>query len=333
MINIELLKEKIESTDFSGIVSIHKKGQTVLEITKGYLDWANQIPINRNTRFGIASGTKLFTALGIMRLVEEGKCQLDDLAFEYIPVKYSEYDQSITIRHLMTHMSGIPDYLDEDKIDDFGSFFVEKPWYALEKPSDYLSIMPNETMRFKPGTDFAYNNSGFVFLAVIIEVLTGDYHQWIQKEVLDRANMKASGSFRLDALPANTAMGYKVLDKDLMQTNVYHLPVIAGGDGGLFVSVDDMIDFWKSLFNGKIIHKDLLKDMLTPYHKSDGLSYGLGLWLEQTKLGYIPIIIGEDCGVSFQSGYNPYTEEIYTVISNTQTGAWPLIHLYKKTLT
>jgi CubicO group peptidase (beta-lactamase class C family) len=333
MSHFDLLKKKIESIDFSGIISIHKKGQTVLEITKGYLDWANRIPINRNTRFGIASGTKLFTALGIMRLVEEGKCQLDDLAFQYIPIKYSEYDQSITIRHLMTHMSGIPDYLDEEEIDDFGNFFVEKPWYALEKPSDYLSIMPNQTMRFKPGTDFAYNNSGFVFLAVIIEVLTGDYHQWIQKEVLDRANMKASGSFRLDALPANTAMGYKVLDKDLMQTNVYHLPIIAGGDGGLYISVDDMVNFWKSLFKGKIIHRDLLKDMLSIYQKSEGLSHGLGLWLERTKNGYMPVIIGEDCGVSFQSGFNYATEEIYTVISNTQDGAWPLINLYKQSHT
>jgi hypothetical protein len=73
--------------------------------------------------------------------------------------------------------------------------------------------------------------------------------------------------------------------------------------------------------------------MLKPHYQSDVLSHGLGLWLEKTKEGLMPVIIGEDCGVSFQSGFNYTTEEIYTLISNTQDGVWPLIKLYKQSLT
>jgi len=93
------------------------------------MDWANQIPINRQTRFGIASGSKLFTALGIMRLIEENKCQLDDPAFQYIPQKFSHYHKTITIRHLLSHTSGIPDYYDENLVDDFVDFYVKRPSY------------------------------------------------------------------------------------------------------------------------------------------------------------------------------------------------------------
>lgn len=326
----DTLQKQIQTDTFSGVCSLREKDSVILEACHGYLEWPNKIPINMNTRFGIASGTKLFTALGIMRLVELGKINLDDNPFDYMAFDFPTYSNDVTIRHLLTHTSGIPDYFDEAKIDDTNQFFVDVPWNELNKPSDYVSIMPKTPMVFDPGTHFAYNNSGFVLLAIIIESLTGDYHAWLQKEVLDRAGMTHSGSFRLDQLPRNTAYGYIRLPNGTYKTNQYLLPVIAGGDGGMYTTANDMTDFWQAFMNGKIVKKDLVKEMLTVQYQSKDIIYGLGLWLEKCNEHYLPYIVGEDPGVSFKSHHNPYTNRTYTILSNTQDGVWPLARTLKE---
>mgnify|MGYP000282679255 CR=1 FL=1 len=200
-INFDMMAKKTKSPEFSGVISIVKNDEIIFEDCNGYADRANKRKINMNTRFAIASGTKMFTAVGIMKLIEMDKLKLEDNALDLIPKKFPTYDQNITIKHLLTHTSGIPDYFDEDAIAAGVDMKQIIPNYDLNKPSDYLELMPNKEMKFKPGEDFNYNNSAFVLLAVIIELLTGDYHLWIEKEVLQKARMISSGFFKMDQLP------------------------------------------------------------------------------------------------------------------------------------
>jgi CubicO group peptidase (beta-lactamase class C family) len=323
------LKEKMGTSNFSGVVSIKIGNEIVFEEARGYLERANEIQNKSTTKFGIASGTKLFTSIGIMRLVEKGMIKLDDLAFEYIPFEYPTYDKTVTIKQLLTHTSGIPDYFDEEFIDDFDNFRVSVPWNDLLKPSDYLEVMPQREMKFTPSTKFSYNNSAFVFLAIIIEELTGDYHEWIKKEVLERAGMKDSGFFMLDRLPANCANGYVELGNGVWRTNIYNLPIIGGGDGGIFTTANDLYKFWENLMNGNIIDKDLLRQVLIPHVIKEKFGYGLGVWLAKEGEDFVPYIVGEDAGVSFKSYCNLKKDVIYSVLSNTIDGAWEITPLLK----
>lgn len=323
------VKEKMDTTNFSGVVSIKVGKKIVFEEARGFLERANEIQNKVTTIFGIASGAKLFTSLGIMRLVQKGMIKLDDLAFEYIPFKYPTYDKTVTIKQLLTHNSGIPDYFDEEFIEDFDNFRVSVPWNDLLKPSDYLEIMPHREMKFKPGTKFSYNNSAFVFLAVIIEKLTGDYHEWIKKEVLNPADMKDSGFFMLDRLPANCANGYVELEDGKWRTNIYNLPIIGGGDGGMFTTANDLFKFWENLMSGNIIDKDLLEQVLSPHVKEENFGYGLGVWLAKEGEDFVPYIMGEDAGISFKSYHNSEKNVTYSVLSNTIDGAWEITPLLK----
>lgn len=330
MSNIDRIKQVMEDVNFSGIISIRHNGQVVFQASHGYADWANKRLIDDQTRFGIASGTKFLTALGIMRLVEIGKCQLDDSIFKYIQKSFSAYDQEITLRHLLSHMSGIPDYYDKDRVGKYGETYLEKPWYAFKNPRDYLDIIPDKQGAFEPGYGFDYNNTGFVLLAFIIERLTGDYHRWIQDQVLEPAGMTASGAFHLNALPQNTAIGYIHISQGNYQTNQYALPLTSGGDRGYFSTIDDIIKLWQSFFMGHIINKDLVREMLKVHYEDDHYCHGLGLWLEKRDTRYIPCMIGGDSGVSFRSVYNPLEDFTYVILSNTQKGASKVFEKLKK---
>lgn len=326
---LDRIREKMDATNFSGAVLVKMRDGNILEEVRGYQDRSDQILNKIRTKFGIASGTKIFTALGIMRLVEQKKISLDEPAFPYIPVRFPTYDPTVTIKHLLTHSSGIPDYYDEETVDS-DDFKMNVPLYELLKPTDYLSAMPQTQMKSKPGAKFIYNNSAFVFLSVIIEQLTGDYHEWINKEVLRPANMHESGFFMFNQLPNNCANGYIDLKNGLWKTNIYNLPIIGGGDGGMFSTAHDLIQFWENLGQGNIINHDSLQQVLKPHMKGNDVAYGLGIWLARNQDTYVPYLEGCDAGVSFKSYYNLPKKIIASVLSNTTNGAWEITPLLKE---
>jgi CubicO group peptidase (beta-lactamase class C family) len=327
---IELILEKCKSPEFSGAMLVRDDKDEIIKECNGYIDRVNEIKINIDTRFGIASGTKMFTALGIMKLVEEGKLSLEDKAFAFIENEFPMYDKRVTIKHLLTHTSGLPDYYDEDELKDGEELKLSVQNHLLKKPSDYLEVFPKKEMKFKPGEQFNYNNSAFVLLAIIIENLTGDYYEWIEKVVLEKANMKSSGFFKTNQLPKNTATGYIDMEDGTYKTNIFELPIIAGGDGGMYTTVGDMDLFWEVFLKGDIVSKEVVQEMITPHAHSENMSYGLGVWLEQNEDTYNPLLFGQDPGISFESGYHIKKKRIYTIVSNTDSGAWLLSGLLQE---
>lgn len=315
------LLQYIKKNQFSGVVTIEKSDKIIFEYAGGYRDMANQVPNANDTLFGIASGTKLFTALGIIKLIETGQLSFTSRVFDIIEKPYPQYANHVTIEHLLKHRSGLPDYFDEDFITDFDHFKVEVPWHELEKPSDYLAVMPDRPMKFPVDTSFHYNNSGYVFLAMVIESLTGNYHQWIHERVLQPAGMSRSGFYKMNQLPQNTAWGY-IAAEEGFKTNIYNLPIIGGGDGGLYTTSHELLDFWHALMDCKIISKAHLQQLLQPVNEEQ--SYGLGVWLTEKSGVFRPSIVGSDAGVSFVSAYRSDCNVIYNILSNKSEDAWPI---------
>ncbi|MCH4889478.1 beta-lactamase family protein [Acidaminobacter sp. JC074] len=315
---IHTLKEK----NYSGVVTIRKDDKILFNEAFGYRDKPNQIENDTSTIFGIASGTKLYTALGIMKLVEKNMLGLESKLFDIIEKPFPSYDESVTIKQALSHTSGLPDYYDEDLIEDFDNFTIETPWHLLEKPSDYFSSMPDRQMKFSPGEGFHYNNGAFVFLAMVIEKLTGDYHKWLEDELFIPLDLNHTGFYRLDALPKNTANGY-IETSQGFKTNIYNLPIISGGDGGLFTNSEDLLKLWDDLLANKILSHENTETLLTPHTKTNEDDYyGLGIWLDKEENSIKKTIVGSDAGVSFLSSVFNKDSITLNMLSNTSDGVW-----------
>ena len=263
--------------EFSGVISIFRDGSTLFNQAFGYRDIKNQLPNTTGTIFGIASGTKIFTALGIGVLIDQGRLSLDTAVGE-IDASYTGFiDGRATIRQLLTHTSGIYDYYDEEIEQDFDHFSVAIPWSELETPADYYPLLEGQVMKFQPGERYSYSNGGYVFLGMLIEKLTGMlYRDFIREHVLQVANMHRSGFYAFNDLPENTANGYL---EDRRTTNIYQLPPRGGGDGGMYTTTEDLRAFWYSLFSNRILSEELTTTYLSTHCTfSDTAGYGCGVF-------------------------------------------------------
>lgn len=314
---ISRIEQTAAETNFSGVVSMFRGSSTVFSQAFGYRDIPNRQPNTTDTLFGIASGTKLFTALGIGVLVDQGHLSLDTPVGE-IDAAYAGFiDPQATIQHLLTHTSGIYDYYDEEIEQDFDHFSVAIPWSDLETPSDYTLLFEGQTMKFRPGERFSYSNGGYVFLGMLIEKLSDQlYRDFIGEHVLQAAHMGRSGFYAFNDLPENTANGYLA---DRRTTNIYQLPIRGGGDGGLFATTGDLRAFWESLFSHKILSEDLTRTLLdthVTFDETDGYGCGVYKRLDGSEFS----IVGGDAGVGFDSRYRVEEKLTINILSNITNG-------------
>ncbi len=317
------LEEAAVAHDFSGVVGVWSDGHLVVGFARGFADRANARPNKVTTRFAVASATKGLTALTIMKLVESGALSLDTTVRSVVGDRLAQVDPAVTIDHLLTHRSGVGDYLDEETLGDIDDHVLGAlSAHILQSPGDYGSLLNRHPQRSAPGEQFAYNNSGYVMLSLIIEQITGSFHQACADLVLRPAVMSRSGFFRADQLPAESALGYLKSGR----TNVFHLPVIGAGDGGVYLTLNDAFRLWNALFAGHILTQDSVERMTVIVSANgDKPSYGRGFWLDQ-RADHV-WLEGMDAGVSFQSGVVRSSGVTYAALSNTSTGVWPLAKL------
>jgi len=317
---------------FSGAVRVTLDGKVVYQRAAGMADRANRLPNTLTTRFGIASGTKLLTALTIGGLIEDSPLTLDTPLRDCIGEPLPFDPGAVTIAHLLTHTSGLPDYFDEELFDDYDDVHFSIPWYALRGPRDYLPLFP-DSVTSAPGEKFAYNNGGFILLGIVIEALTGGtFTEAVSDTVLHPAGMDRSGFFAMNRLPEETALGY-IKDDQGWRTNVFNLPIIGASDGGLFSTLDDIDALWAALWGGKILSPAMVEAFAAPAARSsEERSYGHGLWIDEPPGGRVHLITGADAGVSFQSLVQRDRGLRLTVMSNSSQGAWPIVRALKEML-
>jgi CubicO group peptidase (beta-lactamase class C family) len=317
-----------EKTPFSGVVYIWENGAVVMAKSYGFANRAEAIPNKIDTRFGVASAAKVFTGVAICQLVEKGLLSFDTPLKDCVGVEFPQLDPAVTVHHLLTHTSGIPDYFDEDVMDDFEALWRDRPMYSICSPKDFLPLFQHLPMKFLPGEKFSYNNGAFVVLGLIVEHVTGlDFTEYVAANILAPCRMQDSGYFAMDRLPARTAYGY--IDEDGgWRTNIYSVPIIGGPDGGIFVTAPDLAKFWDGLFGGQLLSQPVLEKMLTPHvatGQRSGNYYGYAIWINRKDDGPLSYFItGQDPGVSMLSAVYPDLKIQTTVISNTSEGAWPV---------
>lgn len=327
-----VIKASEKILPFSGVILLEENGNVIHGRGYGLAQRAESIPNTLNTRFAMASGCKIFTAVAIGQLVDRGMISFDTLLQDCLDIRFPNFDPQVTIHHLLTHSSGIPDYFDEEVMDDYAALWDNRPMYRMRSPKDFLPMFQNNEMKFRPGQRFMYNDAAFIVLGLIVEQQSGmRFTEYIETNILKPCSMTDSGYFSTDQLPERTAYSY-IHDETtgVWKTNFFAVPIIGAPDGGAYTTAPDMAKFWTALFDGKMLQPTTLEKFLTPHIKatSEGENqfYGYGIWIikkDETIRAYY--VTGSDPGVAFLSIVYPADNMRLTIIGNTEKPTWSII--------
>lgn len=323
---IDELISVAQESGFSGVVRVERAGELLHESAHGMAHRAHGVPNAPDTRIAVASGAKGFTALTVLRLVDDGVMELDAPVRPLLGRDLPLIDPDVTVRHLLAHRSGIGDYLDEEAQSDITGYPMAVPVHRLLRTGDYLEVLDGHPQVFPPGTRFRYCNGGYVVLALLVERTTGEeFHDVVARCVLQPAGLTRTAYLRSDRLPGDAALGY-LDDETPGWSNVLHLPVRGSGDGGIHTTAAEVIRLWAAVMAGAVVSAAMLREMTTaassPATASGSFDYGLGCWLRNPS--HVVEWEGYDAGASFRSGHDRASGLSYAVLSNTTEGAWPV---------
>lgn len=321
--------QNLINADFRGNVYVVQGENVLLEYVGGFADLANRIPNTLETKFASASAGKVFVAVGILQLIEKGKLHFRDTLGSLLDMDLHQIDADVTVEQLLNHTSGVPDYFDESVMDEYEELWVDFPNYRIRHNSDLLPLFIDKPMMYPRGERFQYNNSGYVLLAMIIEKVTGmEFDQYLKQNVFAVCGMNDTGYYELDKLPAKCASNYIYCEETGgFRTNIFSVDAKGTGAGGAFITVTDIVRFWKGLLGHQLLSAESVAKMFDRQSGDGGSQeegyYGFGVWLFTGSEGRDhPYFQGCDPGVSFISEYNPDNGMISVMVSNFGDNVW-----------
>jgi len=240
--------EKDAAADrFSGAVLVAKNGNAIFDQAYGMADRASKIPNKITTRFRIGSMNKMFTAVAILQLVQQGKIALTDTVGKFLP-DYPNHDlaSKVTIHTLLTHTGGTGDI--------FGPEF-EAHRLELKTLNDYVALYGKRGLAFEPGSRWAYSNYGFVLLGAIIEKVSGQsYYEFVDEHIFKPAGMLSSGSLPEEQNVPDLSVGYtREKPTAAWSPNTDTLPYRGTSAGGGYSTVEDLLRFANALTGLKLL--------------------------------------------------------------------------------
>jgi CubicO group peptidase (beta-lactamase class C family) len=226
--------------------------------------------------------------------------------------------EKVTIRHLLTHTSGIGDYFNER--------FMKSSRDQFRDIKDFLPLFAEEPLQFEPGSRFRYSNGGFIVLGAIIEKLAGqDYFQYVREHIYQPAGMQNTDCYEVDSDTPNLAVGYthQGAQQDGQWKNNLLLHVVRGGSaGGGYSTVEDLLHFAEALESGKLVKAETLEQWTTPSDKNPHYAYGFEIDNESGQRAYGHR--GGFPGVSSMLLVDRESRITTVVLSNIDKGAMPV---------
>lgn len=324
------LAEKQKKLSFTG--AFYAKHQAdILEGSSGWAHRSLKVPNHVDTRFAIASGSKVFTAVAICLLVEADQLSFDTKLTACLDVNFPYFDKHVTVQHLLTHTAGVPDYFNEEEMDDYEALWMTRPMYHVRESKDFLPLFRKQSMQANVGDSFQYNNAGYILLGLIIEQITGhSFATFVEEDIFRQANMHDSGYFEMDDLPERTALGYIDRPDGTWKTNIYSVPAKGGPDGGAYVTVKDMVKFWQALTQGKLLSDTMTSELFEPREvvfTTENIYYGYSGYMELDEQHDVTkyIQMGYDPGVNFRAVHYPVSGKTIVVCSNAEEGAYEML--------
>jgi len=275
----KLMSTYAEYGKFNGSVLVAEKGKVIYKKGFGLANIEWNAPNQPDTKFRLGSITKQFTAMAIMQLVEKGKLKLDVPISTYLPDYPKKSGDIITIHHLLTHSSGIPE------VTEFPGFGRDVSRNTFS-PAELVKLFADSTLQFKPGEKFAYSNSGYMLLGYIIEKVTGkSYEQVLQENIFTPLKMNNTGYDHPRALLKNRASGYDQNGRLFVNTGYIDTSVPYAA-GALYSTVEDLYLWDQALYANQLLRKENMNLLFTKHISSGGnYHYGYGWGLGAINLG------------------------------------------------
>ncbi len=328
-----LLSDKNRAEAFSGAVLMKRGEREVYGAAYGHANRSWGVKNQLDTRFRVASVSKMFTAVALLQLVEAGKLELHTRVVGYLGLENTAVPEEVTVYHLLTMTSGIADWFDEsgDWEADWAALRREHPLYEFRRHEDYLPLFVNKPPVAKVGAGHRYNNAGYILLGLTIEKASGmSYFDFVRRHIFERARMTRSGFVALEGVDAEVAEGYVPItdDNDAVtgwKKNIYVATPEGAADGGATSTADDLSRFAGALRGGQLLSPEMTREMLTPKVLEDDepyrgytWKYGYGLFFllderdQIVRWGHT----GEEDGVSCRFYHYPQKDADVVILGN-----------------
>ena len=292
----------IQDDDPGAAVLVKRDGKILFEKGYGVRELRTRAKIGPQTNFRLASFTKQFTAMAIMLFVHDGKLRYDNRLTDIFP-DFPAYGKSITIRHLLTHTSGLPDYEDLMEKEEKAKGLLWSSDHQIQE-GEVLSLLEKESAgKFAPGTNWAYSNSAYVVLGLIVAKVAGmPYRDFLQQRIFTPVGMKHSIVFQKGVNEiAERAFGHSKENGKLLETDQSSTSATLG-DGGIYSNLEDLAKWDEALQKHTLLSEAEMLAALTPVKLADGsephwpvepdgdnldpgkpVSYGFGWFLDPFK--------------------------------------------------
>jgi CubicO group peptidase (beta-lactamase class C family) len=263
-----VIKAYVDPGVFSGAVLVAKDGKPVFRKAFGLADREWDVANTPQTRFRLGSITKQFTAAAILQLAEQGKLSVDDPISKYYPAAPAAW-APITLKHLLTHTSGIPSYT------AIPGFFAQQA--RLDKtPDEIIALTRDKPLEFPPGSKYAYDNTGYILLGYVVEKVSGQsYAAYLQEHIFGPLGMKDSGYDVSTTILSRRAAGYSLIGGKARNAAFLSMTVPYAA-GSLYSTVDDLLIWDQALHAGKAIKPASVAAMFTDYGFNYGFGQGMG---------------------------------------------------------
>jgi CubicO group peptidase (beta-lactamase class C family) len=263
------LSREAAADRFAGTIIVERHGKEIFRSAQGLADRAAKVPVTMDTKFRLGSANKMFTAVGVLQLVEKGKVALDAPVGTYLKdYPNAEFARTVTVRQLLTHTGGAGDIFTPE---------YEARRGQVKTLADYVELFGNRAPDTSAEGRNGYANYGFVLLGRIIEVVSGeDYYDYVEKHIFRPAGMRNSGSLPEDVRVPRRSRGYTRKDGKLVD-NEGTLPYRGSAAGGGYSTAEDMVRFARALRSGRLISKAMVSQATSP-QRPDGW-YGFGFWI------------------------------------------------------
>jgi len=299
----EYIRAEMQAQQIPGLaLAVIKDGKMIIARGYGFANVEHQVPVKPETIFQSGSTGKQFTATAVMMLVEEGKLSLDDKITKYFP-DGPEAWQKITVRHLLTHTSGMTDY---------------PPDFDLRRDyteDDLFQRIKSIPLAFQPGEKWSYSNLAYVMLGILIHKVSGKFYgDYLQERIFKPLEMTTARIISESDIVANRAAGYRVVNGKLKNQSWVSPSLNTTADGALYLTIYDMAKWDAALYTEKLLKKSSLEQMWTPVRLNDGKTqpYGFGWALGEVR-GH-RIIEHGGAWQGFKAQISRYVDDKLTVI-------------------
>lgn len=273
------LDRLVDADAFSGTVVIAKDGRIRFARAFGEADKAHGVPNHVDTRFSLGSMNKMVTAVAIAQLVERGRIRFDDPLSKYLPrLPNPQAAEQIRLNHLLSHTSGLGDFLGEA---------AARPANSFSEVDDFVELVEGDTLQFPPAEKWSYSNAGFLVLGKVIEEVTdSSYYDYVEENIYEVAGMDRAGSDELSSVIDGLAIGY---EKEYTESgpryrnNRFAIGLRGSPAGGGYATALDLVQFADALRAGKLVARPLVDSLTTPKPRLGSDRYGYGFSLRPAR--------------------------------------------------